>query len=76
MGAKASIKGASTISPKLSFPVLMASPQGSVVLFDSPTSGTCVYEAEGSLMLFGQYAANRNIASFLPFYGELALENQ
>lgn len=76
MGAKAAVKGASTVSPKLDFPVLMVSGQGSVVLFDSPTSGTCVFEGAGSLMTFGQYAANRIIASFKPFYGEVVLENE
>lgn len=76
MGAKASIRGASTVTPKLDFPVLMIAKGGSVVLFDSPTSGTCVAEAENSLMVFGQYARNRDIAYFTPFYGEVTLENE
>ena len=76
MGAKSRVKGTNSITPKLDFPVLMQANSGSVVLFDSPTSGTCVAAAEGSLMCFGQYAANRDICNFKPFYGEVVLENE
>lgn len=76
MGAKSTVREAGAVTPKLSFPVLMLGTGGSVVLFDSPTSGTCVFAAEGSYMRFGQYAANRDICKFKPFYGEVVLENE
>jgi hypothetical protein len=76
MGAKATVREPGAITPKIRFPVLMQGSAGSVVLFDSPTSGTCVAAAPDSLMRFGQYAANRDICKFKPFYGEVVLENE
>lgn len=74
MGAKSNIT--KKLSASTDFPVLMQNTYGSVVLFDSPTSGVCVYAGKGSLLSFGQFARNRNIQDWAPFYGSLTLENE
>lgn len=76
MGAKSTVKGANAITPKLSFPVLMHVSSGAVVLFDSPTSGTCVAAGESTFMHFGQYLKGRDICEWTPFYGQVTLENE
>lgn len=70
--SKCEPSGPSIAAPK--WPRLMVCESGSVVLFSSSTSGTCVHAAPGSLMSVGDYSANRNSPIFWDFKGVITLE--
>lgn len=65
---------------ELKFPVLMESRgNGTIVLFTSKNTGTCVYQGEGEQTSLGAHGTNWISASsttqWKPFTGKVILEN-